>query len=458
MAFIDPSIFRAYDIRGIVGDTLTEENVYTIGQVLGSLVIEKGERSMLVGRDGRLSGPSLVSALCSGILATGCDVIDLGRVPTPLLYYAAHVSETRSGVMLTGSHNPSNYNGLKMMINGQTLAEAEIKNIYHCIIENHFLSGTGKLSTLEIIQRYIAHIVRDFKLTRPLKVVVDCGNGIAGAVAPQLFRQLGCEVHELFCDVDGRFPHHHPDPSQLKNLQDLIHTVKKTQSHVGLAFDGDGDRLGVVTNRGDVIWPDRQLMLFSKEVLSRLPGAKIIYDVKCTHHLAKFIRDHQGEPVMWKTGHSLIKSKSAEIQAALAGEMSGHIFFKDQWYGFDDAIYAGVRLLKILADTEQTCAELFDAIPDSINTPELKIDVDENEKISLMEKLIKQANFTSAEHITIDGLRVNFSDGWGLIRSSNTTPCLVLRFEAESEKVLLRIQEAFRQLLLSVKPELVLPF
>lgn len=455
---VHPSIFRAYDIRGIVGKTLTEESVYAIGRVLGSRALEEGDRCMAVGRDGRLSGPQLASALCEGILATGCDVVDIGMLPTPLLYYATYVLDTHSGVMLTGSHNPPEYNGLKMMINGETLAEKEISNIYQRIEENKFLSGEGQLSSLEMIERYITHVARNIQLARPLKVVVDCGNGVAGRVAPALFRRLGCEVIELFCDVDGSFPNHHPDPSQTKNLQDLIHHVQATKSDIGLAFDGDGDRLGVVTNRGEVIWPDRQLMLYAIDVLARYPGAKIIYDVKCTQHLAKLIRDHGGEPIMWKTGHSLIKAKLAETQAALAGEMSGHIFFKDQWYGFDDAIYAGARLLKILAATQQDSGSLFDTIPNSVNTPELKIDIDEEEKFALMEELIKQANFSAAEHVTIDGLRVNFSDGWGLVRLSNTTPCLVLRFEAESEKVLARIQELFRELLLAVKPELVLPF
>lgn len=455
---IHPSIFRAYDIRGIVGKTLTEEIVYAIGRVLGSLALESGDRCMAVGRDGRLSGPQLAAALCKGILASGCDVVDIGVVPTPLLYYATYVLDTHSGVMLTGSHNPPDYNGLKMMINGKTLAEQDITAIYQRIVENKILTGDGQLSSLEMIERYSAHITRDIQLARPLKVVVDCGNGVAGSVAPELFRRLGCEVIELFCDVDGHFPHHHPDPSQVENLQDLINKVKETQADIGLAFDGDGDRLGVVTNRGDVIWPDRLLMLYAIDLLRRSPGAKIIYDVKCSQHLEKLIRDHGGEPIMWKTGHSLIKAKLAETQAALAGEMSGHLFFKDEWYGFDDAIYAAARLLKILAATNQNSGTLFDAIPNSVNTPELKIHIDEDEKFSLMDALIQKANFSEAEQVTIDGLRVNFSDGWGLIRLSNTTPCLVLRFEAKTEQILANIQASFRDLLLTVKPELVLPF
>jgi phosphomannomutase/phosphoglucomutase len=458
MLQLSPSIFRAYDIRGIVGKTLTEDVVYAIGCVLGSMALESGDHCMAVGRDGRLSGTQLVDALCKGILSAGCDVIDVGMLPTPLLYYATYVLDTHSGVMLTGSHNPPDYNGLKMMINGVTLAEKEISAIYQRILAKNFLSGEGQLNSLEMIERYSTHVARNIQLARPLKVVVDCGNGVAGCVAPELFRRLGCEVIELFCEVDGRFPHHHPDPSQIENLKDLINKVKETQADIGLAFDGDGDRLGVVTNRGEIIWPDRQLMLYAIDVLARYPGAKIIYDVKCSQHLEKLIRDHHGEPIMWKTGHSLIKAKLAETQAALAGEMSGHIFFRDEWYGFDDAIYAGARLLRILAATQQDSGTLFDAIPNSVNTPELKIDIDENEKFALMEKLIQQANFNEAEHVTIDGLRVNFSNGWGLVRLSNTTPCLVLRFEAESETVLTNIQKLFRDWLLAVEPELVLPF
>jgi phosphomannomutase/phosphoglucomutase len=455
---IDPSIFRAYDIRGIVGKTLTEECVYAIGRALGSMALEQGEKCMTVGRDGRLSGPALSSALCMGILSTGCDVIDIGQVPTPILYYSTFVVNTKSGVMLTGSHNPPDYNGLKMMINGKTLAEESIQMLYQSIVDHRYKSGEGQLAELALDERYINHIDIDTKLARPLKVVVDCGNGVAGGIAPELFRRMGCEVHELFCDVDGNFPNHHPDPSQTENLKDLIDAVKQQQADIGLAFDGDGDRLGVVTNVGDVIWPDRLLMLFAQDLLKKKPGAKIIYDVKCSHHLATLIKSLGGEPIMWKTGHSLIKSKLAETQALLAGEMSGHIFFKDRWYGFDDAIYAGARLLQIISETSQSSDALFALVPNSVNTPELKIYVEENEKFLLMKQLIAHAKFSDAEQVTIDGLRVNFADGWGLVRPSNTTPCLVLRFEAESEKILAKIQGLFRELLLTVNPALVLPF
>jgi phosphomannomutase/phosphoglucomutase len=455
---IDPSIFRAYDIRGVVGQSLNEDVIYTMGRVLGTLTLEKGDKLMVVGRDGRLSGPVLYDALCKGILSTGCDVIAIGMVPTPLLYYSTFVMETHSGVMLTGSHNPAEYNGLKMVIKGQTLSDQDIKNLYQRAINQQFAQGQGELRELEVIERYLNHVAHDVKLARPLKVVVDCGNGVAGAIVPQLFRRLGCDVHELFCDVDGNFPNHHPDPSQPENLQDLIRIVKEKNADVGLAFDGDGDRLGVVTGQGKIIWPDRQLMLFAKSILAKKPGAKIIYDVKCTNHLHVLVEALGGEPIMWKTGHSLIKAKLAETQALLAGEMSGHIFIKDRWYGFDDAIYAGARLLEILAEQQDSCDAVFNAIPDSVNTPELKIYVDEAEKFSLMEKIIAQAKFDEAQLMTIDGLRVNFAKGWGLVRPSNTTPCLVLRFEAENESVLASIQELFREFLLGVKSDLVLPF
>ena len=457
-AAIHPAIFRAYDIRGIVGKELTEDNVYLLGRAIASLVIENGEKRIALGRDGRLSGPLLSQALSKGLQASGCDVIDLGVVPTPLLYYATHVLDTRSGVMLTGSHNPSEYNGLKIVVAGKTLSADGIRNLYERVVANQFLEGNADVFELDIIERYMARVSRDVRIRRPLKIVVDCGNGVAGKVAPELFRRMGCDVHELFCDVDGNFPHHHPDPSQPENLQDLIRVVRETSADIGLAFDGDGDRLGVVTSSGDIVWPDRQLMLFAKSILANHPGTNIIYDVKCTSHLAKIIHAYGGVPIMWKTGHSFIKAKLAETQALLAGEMSGHIFFKDRWYGFDDAIYAGARLLHILAESDGNSHTLFSTIPNSVNTPELKIYVSDDEKFSLMDRLIKSAQFSSADILTIDGLRVNFADGWGLVRPSNTTPCLVLRFEADDATVLAKIQSLFRDYLLLMKPDLVLPF
>lgn len=455
---LHPSIFRAYDIRGIVNETLTVRDVHLIGCALGTMALDIGEKSIVVGRDGRLSGAVLSEALFSGILSTGCDVIDIGMVPTPLLYYATHRLETGSGVMLTGSHNPAEYNGLKMILGGESLTEGQIKALYHSVMAGHFRQGTGQLSTVDIVTCYVKHVADQVKVKRRIKVVIDAGNGVAGKVVPALYRELGCDVVELFCEIDGSFPHHHPDPSQAENMQDLIKAVQKHDADIGLAFDGDADRLGVVTNRGEIIWPDRQLMLFAKAVLLKHPGAKIIYDVKCSHHLAKVIKALGGEPIMWKTGHSLIKSKLKETQALLAGEMSGHIFFQEGWYGFDDAIYAGARLLQLIADEQDDVSTLFSRIPDSINTPELKIVVGDEEKFLLMQKIIHEASFENAEKITIDGLRVNFPDGWGLVRPSNTTPCLVLRFEANTASALARIQQLFREMLLGVNADLVLPF
>jgi phosphomannomutase/phosphoglucomutase len=458
-SFINPSIFRAYDIRGVVGDTLTAAGLYDIGRVVGTLTLESGDKSIALARDARLSSPELFTALSTGIMSSGCDVLNIGVVPTPLLYYAANIFDTRSGAMLTGSHNPPEYNGVKIVINGKTLSDNAIREIYERILSNRFLSGKGEMRELDITERYLSRITTTVKLDRPLRVVVDCGNGVPALIAPELYRRMGCEVHELFCEVDGTFPNHHPDPSQIENLLDLINKVREVNADIGLAFDGDGDRLGVVTNKGEAIWPDRQMMVFAKSILSRNPGATIIYDVKCSSHLGTLIKTHGGVPIMWKTGHSLIKAKLAETNALLAGEMSGHIFLKDRWYGFDDAIYAGARMLEILAAQTQDMHAFFADIPNSINTPELKIYVSETEKFSLMNKLIAKADFNSAQEVmTIDGLRVNFADGWGLVRPSNTTPCLVLRFEAESESVLARIQKLFRDFILTVEPGLELPF
>lgn len=460
---VDRSIFRAYDIRGIVGEGLSNETVFWLGQALGTEALEKGEKGIAVGFDGRLSSPALAEALCEGIISTGCDVMDIGMVPTPLLYYATQVLDTRSGVMITGSHNPPEYNGCKMVIKGETLAASSIQKLYQRITEGQFSEGRGEYREGDVVEQYIQQLVQNIKLKRPLRVVVDAGNAVSGMVVPELYRRLGCEVEELFCDVNGAFPNHHPDPSQVENLKDLIKTVQEKEADIGLAFDGDGDRLGVVTRAGKIIWPDRQLMLYAEALLKEHPKAKIIYDVKCTTHLADLIRQRGGEPIMWKTGHSLIKAKLTETGALLAGEMSGHIFFKDRWYGFDDALYAGARLLEILAAAPQDSEALFNAIPDSVNTPELKIFVAEDEKFQMMDQLtakMKQTPdvFDQADILTIDGLRVNFSEGWGLVRPSNTTPCLILRFEAVNERVLQKIQGWFRDLLLSIKPELALPF
>lgn len=458
-ALVDPAVFRSYDIRGIVGQALTDESVYLIGKAIGSHLRDVGENQIAVARDGRVSGPVLIKSLVAGLRSSGCDVIDIGMVPTPLLYYATHILEKHSGVMLTGSHNPSEYNGLKIVVQGTTLSEEGIKNLYHRIKNNRLYDGDGSYKAIDIQEHYIKTLTRNVHLARPLSIVIDAGNGVTGAIAPQLFRALGCEVHELHCEIDGRFPNHHPDPSQHENLQDLIRAVRESGVDLGLAFDGDGDRLGVVTGKGEVISSDRLLMLFSSALLAEHPHAKIIFDVKCTNNLARLIRSLGGEPIMWKTGHSLIKAKLAETQAQLAGEMSGHIFFKDRWYGFDDALYAGARLLEIVAHEHEDIDTLFADIPNSLITPELKIAVAEEEKFQLMQLLIESANFTDANEVnTIDGLRVNFADGWGLVRPSNTSPYLILRFEALNETILNQIQTLFREWIVSVRPDLVLPF
>ncbi len=455
---IDPSIFKAYDIRGIVDQTLTTDAVYWIGRALGAEAEARGEQHIYVARDGRLSGPRLIEALIRGLREAGRDVTDLGMVPTPVLYYAAYALGTGSGIMLTGSHNPPDYNGLKMVIGGTTLAGADIQALRRRIESGDLTQGEGRFDSVDVVPRYIERITGDVKLARPMKVIVDCGNGVAGVAAPQLLRALGCEVTELFCEVDGHFPNHHPDPSQPENLEDLKRALSEQDADIGLAFDGDGDRLGVVTPSGDVIWADRQMMLYARDVISRNPGAEIIYDIKCTSHLARVIREAGGKPLMWKTGHSFVKAKLKETGDLLAGEMSGHIFFKERWYGFDDALYTAARLLEILAADGRPADEIFAALPDSINTPELKLHTAEGENHTLMEKLCAAADFPDATITTIDGIRADFADGFGLVRASNTTPCLVIRFEAEDEAGLARIQGEFRQLILSQAPTAELPF
>jgi phosphomannomutase/phosphoglucomutase len=451
-------IFRAYDIRGIVDETITESSVYAIGLAIGSQAQSQGEKTIIVARDGRLSGPRLIEALIQGLRDSGCNVIDIGCVPTPVLYFATHVLETRSGIMLTGSHNPSNYNGLKIVIQGETLSETGIGCLYQRIIKRDFTQGNGRFTTLDMLPRYLERITQDVQLNRRLKVVIDCGNGVAGVIAPALFKKLGCEVIELFCDIDGHFPNHHPDPSVPENLQDLIAAVKTHQADIGLAFDGDADRIGVVTDTGEIIWPDRQLMLYASDVLARNPGATIIYDVKCTNLLENVIRKADGQPVLWKTGHSLIKAKLRETGALLAGEMSGHIFFKERWFGFDDGLYTAARLLEIIAAQNQTVSNCFAEFPDNVNTPELKLAITEEHKFSFMEAFKQQASFAEAAITTIDGLRADYTYGWGLIRPSNTSPYLVLRFEANNSQQLAYIQQQFREQLLAIDMQLALPF
>lgn len=458
MITLPPEIFKAYDIRGIVGDTLTVSGVELIGRAIGSEAQARGRNTVVIGRDGRDSGPELAAALARGLQASGVNVIDVGMVATPMLYYAAHELGTLSGVMVTGSHNPPQYNGLKMMLAGDTLSGEAIQALRARIINNELASGSGGYHTQDIRGAYLERIVSSIKLSRPMRIAVDCGNGVAGATAPELYRKLGCSVEELFCEVDGSFPNHHPDPSQPHNLEDLIAALQKGEAELGLAFDGDGDRLGVVTKSGKIIYPDRQLMLFAADVLSRVPGGEVIFDVKCTRHLFGWITRHGGKPLLWKTGHSFIKKKLKETGAPLAGEMSGHIFFKERWYGFDDGMYAGARLLEILSRSADPCAVL-EALPDSISTPELQWQLNEGENYTLMDALQKSARFDSArEIITIDGLRVEYADGFGLARPSNTTPIIVLRFEADTTDALHRIQADFRKALLAVKPGAKLPF
>lgn len=455
---IPASIFKAYDIRGIVDDTLTVEFVFHIGCAIGSTARDQGQQTVIVGRDGRLSGHKLKVSLIKGLRATGCDVIDIGMAPTPVVYFAAQHIGSGTCIALTGSHNPPNYNGLKMVIGGTTLSGEQIQALRQRIEKGDFVAGSGGLETADVIPDYLQRITGDITLARPLKVIVDCGNGIAGAVAPQLLRALGCEVRELFCEVDGNFPNHHPDPSKPENLEDLIRAVKQQGADVGLAFDGDGDRLGVITPQGEIIWPDRQMMLYAQDVLSRNPGAEIIYDVKCSTKLTQVIEENGGKPLMWRTGHSLIKAKLKETGAPLAGEMSGHIFFKDRWYGFDDATYTAARLLEILAGDARSTQQVFASLPDSINTPELNILMREGENFKFVEELVKNAKFEGGAITTIDGLRVDYDDGFGLVRASNTTPSLVIRFEADNQTAMQRIQSDFGSLMLEIDPQLELPF
>ena len=458
---VDPAIFRAYDVRGVVGKSLTPGVAKLLGQSIGTVMREKGLREIVVGRDGRLSGPELAGALADGLRLAGIDVIDVGAVPTPVVYYAAYRFNTGCGVAVTGSHNPPDYNGFKIVVGGETLSEGAIQDLYQRIVTGALESdGGGNLRLVDVAADYIERITSDVQTERPLKIVVDCGNGIPGAVAPQVLEGIGCEVIPLYCEVDGSFPNHHPDPSDPHNLEDLILSVKQTGADLGLAFDGDGDRLGVVTRSGEIIFPDRTLMLFARDVLSRQPGATIIYDVKCTGHLKGQILDAGGSPLMWRTGHSLIKAKMRETGAELAGEMSGHFFFKERWYGFDDGIYAGARLLEILAgDIEgRTPEEIFATCPKGVSTPELKVEMAEGEHYRFIEKFREKANFGEATLVTIDGVRADWPDGWGLVRPSNTTPILVLRFDADNEQALKRIQDVFRTQLLAVDPALKLPF
>ena len=455
---VPAEIFRTYDIRGIVGRTLTPAIVREIGRALGALGRERGAPTFALGRDGRLSGPELSAALTEGLLAAGADVIDIGMAPTPVAYFAAHHLGCGSCVAITGSHNPPDYNGLKMVIAGDTLWGEDVQELRRSIETGKLSKGSGKRSTANVLDAYVERIAGDVRLARPFRIAVDCGNGVAGMLAPRLYRRLGCEVEELYCEVDGRFPNHHPDPSQPKNLRELIEKLKTGKSELGLAFDGDGDRLGLVAKDGEIIYPDRQLMLLAKDVLSRNPGAEIIYDVKSTRLLAPWIERHGGKPTIWKTGHSLIKAKLKETGALLAGEMSGHTFFKERWYGFDDALYGGARLLEVLSK-EKDAERALKSLPNAPSTPELHWALEEGEPHALVAKLQASKPFPGAERVlTIDGVRVEYADGFGLARASNTTPVIVIRFEADNLAALERIKRDFRAALQPLKPNAPLPY
>lgn len=456
---IDPSIFRAYDIRGVVDKSLTEEAAYGVGRALASEVLASGGKAMAVGRDGRLSGPRLMAALVKGVNEGGVDVVDVGMVTTPMVYFAAATLEgVTSCAAITGSHNPPDYNGIKMVVNGHTLSGDAIQGLRQRIEKQDYSQGNGTFHTTDIFPAYLARIASDIRLSRPLKVVVDAGNGVAGAYAPAVLRAIGAEVIELFCDVDGTFPNHHPDPSKPKNLADMIVKVKEVGADIGLAFDGDGDRVGVVDELGNLLYADRQMMLYAADVLSRNAGAQIIYDVKCSSTLARHIEAHGGEPMMWRTGHSLIKAKMKETGAPLAGEMSGHIFFKDRWYGFDDGIYSACRMLEIVANDGRKASAIFTALPDSCSTPEMDWHFAEGEHFAFMDKLKAVAEFPEGKVFDLDGIRVDFEDGWGLIRPSNTTPILVIRFDAETPEGLERVKDIFRTQVQKISGDMTIPF
>lgn len=461
VAAIDPRIFRTYDIRGVVDKALTEETVYAVGLALGSEMLAVGESQLVLGRDGRLSGEAFANRLAEGVRATGVKVVDLGQVMTPMVYFAAEVLPGgHSCAVITGSHNPPNYNGIKMVINGLTLFGEHIQALLKRIQQKDFVLSArpGDYAQYDIFPQYRDRIVSGIHLARPLNIVVDAGNGIAGAFAPQVLAALGCEVTPIFCEVDGTFPNHHPDPAKLKNLQDLAEKVVALGADVGLAFDGDGDRCGVVDNLGEPLYPDRQMMLYARDMLSRQPGAEVIYDIKCTALLPKVIEAAGGHATMWKTGHSYMKAKMRESGAALGGEVSGHMFFKERWYGFDDGVYTAARMLEILAAQPQPAAEVFAALPNAYNTPEIDLPFEEGEHYAFMEKIKAVADFSDARVFDLDGLRVDFDDGWGLIRPSNTSPVIVLRFEGETPDALNRIQQRFKDLIHSIEPERVLPF
>lgn len=454
---IDPHIFRAYDIRGVVETALKPEVVSLVGQALGTLY--PNSKTVVVARDGRNSSKLLVDSLSLGLQASGCKVIDIGEVPTPVLYYATHKLGTGAGIMVTGSHNPPEYNGLKMVMDGKTLHGEDIQAIHQCIIQGELKTEIGSIQEEDILDTYLSRICSDIKLARPLRIGIDCGNGVAGPAALTLFKKLGCETFDLYCDVDGSFPNHHPNPSEAKNLTDLIKCVDDNNLDLGLAFDGDGDRVGVIDNKGGVLWADRQMMLYARDVLSRKPGSKIIFDVKSSRNLATVIEEAGGEAIMWKTGHSFIKNKMAETGAELAGEMSGHIFFKERWYGFDDALYSAARLLEIVTNQNLSSSELFSTLPNSLSTPEINVHFDKDgAQHDFMQQFLSAVDLPNAKITTIDGVRADYDNGWGLVRASNTTPSLVIRFEADNESAIEVIKNDFRQQMAKIDSSMQIPF
>jgi len=455
---LDRSVFRAYDIRGIINQNFDENAFYTVGRAIACRLCALSRKAIFIARDGRLSSDALAAALKQGLLDSGIDVVDLGAVATPVMYYAVHEQGLDCGLMVTGSHNPADYNGIKMVLAGKTLVQSDIDILFDFVQAGEFIEGKGQLRSLDVLAQYVARVARDIHLQRPFKVVVDCGNGIAGPVIPAVIAQLGCDVIPLYCDVDGRFPNHHPDPTIEENLHDLKAAVALHQADLGLAFDGDADRLGVITNRGKVIWPDRLMMFYVRDVLALQPGATIVYDVKCSAHLAETIEAAGGVPLMCPTGHSIVKGVMKTSEAALAGEMSGHLFFRDRWYGFDDALYSACRLLESLSASPLSVDEQFQAIPDSVNTPEIKIPIADEDKFPFMQRFCAEADFSPARIVRMDGMRVEYPNGWGLLRASNTTPCLVARFEAEDDASLEAIKTVFRQQLLRIDDQLTVPF
>jgi phosphomannomutase/phosphoglucomutase len=452
------SIFRAYDIRGLAESELSDEVVYAIGQAIGSEALDQGQQSVIIAADGRHSSPRIHDAMVKGLIDSGRDVIDIGTQPTPLMYFATHRLSTQSGVMITGSHNPSEYNGIKIVIGGRALSGIAIQSLKDRITNKALASGQGQYQAQDIEQSYIDYIINDVAIAQPLKIVLDAGNGVAGSIAPRLFEELGCEVIPLYCEVDGDFPNHHPDPTLEENLTDLKRIVQEEKADLGIAFDGDGDRLGVVTATGQSVPADRLLMLLAQDVVSRNPGADVLFDVKCTRNLNSLISNYGGRPIMWKTGHSFMKEKMVETGALLGGEFSGHIFFKERWFGFDDGMYAAARLIEILSTTDPDLDLQLQAFPESIGSPELKVATSEEQKFSIIEQLIDNASFGEGKISTLDGVRVDFPDGWGLVRASNTTPMLVLRFEADTNEVMNRIQTLFKEQLNNIDSSLQFDF